>query len=259
MSLDASIGLQLGSLDLDVELSVEPGEVVAILGPNGSGKSTVLRALAGLVPIDRGRISIDDFVLDDPAADVFVPVEQRPIGFVFQDYLLFAHLSAVENVAFGLRARGVPKVERAAARQRVAGSGRTVGPRVTPATGLVGWSGATGRTGASAGDRPAAVAPRRAARGARCRNPSRCSPRPATTSRVVRRDAAAGHPRSRRRLRARRSSSDPRRRQGRPDRNDRRGHRSSTIALRRRPGRHQPRRRHRHQRRADHRQPALVS
>ena len=111
MSLDASISLRLGSLDLDVELAVEPGEVVAILGPNGSGKSTVLRALAGLVPIERGRISVDGCVLDDPAADVFVPAERRPIGFVFQDYLLFAHLSAVENVAFGLRARGASKVD----------------------------------------------------------------------------------------------------------------------------------------------------
>jgi molybdate transport system ATP-binding protein len=109
MSLQAAIGVQLGSLDLDVELTVEPGEVVAILGPNGAGKSTLLRALAGLLPIDRGRITIDDQVLDDPDDDVFVPAERRPIGVVFQDYLLFAHLSALENVAFGLRARGVPR------------------------------------------------------------------------------------------------------------------------------------------------------
>ena len=111
MSLDASISLQLGTLDLDVELSIGPGEVVAILGPNGSGKSTILRALAGLLPIDRGRISIDDLTLDAPAENVFVEAEQRPIGVVFQDYLLFAHLTALENVAFGLRARGVPKAE----------------------------------------------------------------------------------------------------------------------------------------------------
>ncbi len=117
MSLDASISLQLGSLDLDVEISVEPGEVVAILGPNGSGKSTILRALAGLLPIDQGRISIGDITLDAPAEDVFVEAEQRPIGVVFQDYLLFAHLTALENVAFGLRARGVPKAEA----RRVAG------------------------------------------------------------------------------------------------------------------------------------------
>jgi molybdate transport system ATP-binding protein len=111
MSLRATIGLQLGRLDLDVELNVEPGEVVAILGPNGAGKSTILRALAGLVAIDVGRITIDDRVLDDSVDDTFVAVERRPIGVVFQDYLLFAHLSALENVAFGLRARGTPRAE----------------------------------------------------------------------------------------------------------------------------------------------------
>lgn len=111
MSVHASIGVQLGAFELQAELSVEAGEVLAILGPNGAGKSTLLRALAGLLAIDRGRIAIDDVVLDDPADDVFVPSERRPIGVVFQNYLLFAHLTAIENVAFGLRARGMPKVE----------------------------------------------------------------------------------------------------------------------------------------------------
>ena len=111
MSVEASIGMQLGTLDLDVELSVNAGEVLAILGPNGAGKSTVLRALAGLLPIHRGQISIDGHVLDDPDRHVFIPAERRPIGVVFQDYLLFAHLSALENVAFGLRARGMAKTK----------------------------------------------------------------------------------------------------------------------------------------------------
>lgn len=118
MTLHADIGLGLGALDLDVQLQVQPGEVLAILGPNGAGKSTLLRALAGLVPIDRGQIAIDGAVLDDPAAGAFVPAERRPIGVVFQDYLLFAHLTALDNVAFGLRARGVSRTD---ARQRAAG------------------------------------------------------------------------------------------------------------------------------------------
>jgi molybdate transport system ATP-binding protein len=106
MSLDAIVGLQLGALRLDVELTVGPGEIVALFGPNGAGKSTVLRCLAGLLPIEHGRVAIDDLVVDDPSAGVMVGPEHRPIGVVFQDYLLFAHLTALENVAFGLRARG---------------------------------------------------------------------------------------------------------------------------------------------------------
>ena len=109
MSLEAELGLALGELDLEVELAVATGELVVLLGPNGAGKTTLLRALAGLVPLARGRVVLDGTVLDDPAAGAHLPTERRPIGFVFQDYLLFPHLSALENVAFGLRARGVPR------------------------------------------------------------------------------------------------------------------------------------------------------
>jgi molybdate transport system ATP-binding protein len=105
VSLRAGVGLQLGSLALDVEVVVEPGELVAVLGPNGAGKSTLLRAVAGLQPIERGVVEVDGRVLDD-GADVFVEPEHRPIGVVFQQYLLFEQMSVLENVAFGLRARG---------------------------------------------------------------------------------------------------------------------------------------------------------
>jgi molybdate transport system ATP-binding protein len=111
MTLRARIVRTLGNFTLDVELEAEPGEVIAILGPNGAGKSTVLRCLAGLLPIDDGHIELDGHVLDDPVTNVFVAPERRPVAVVFQDYLLFPNLSAVENVAFGLRARGVARSE----------------------------------------------------------------------------------------------------------------------------------------------------
>ena len=106
MSLHARIRLTLDAFDLDVDLRVDPGETVALLGPSGAGKSTLIRCLAGLLAIEFGRIAIDDRVLDDAASATFVQPEDRPIGVVFQDYLLFPHLDALENVAFGLRCRG---------------------------------------------------------------------------------------------------------------------------------------------------------
>ncbi len=108
--LDARIALRLGDLHLDATLTAEAGEVVALLGPNGAGKTTIVRALAGLLPIDSGRITLDDTVLDDPATDTLVPTEQRPVGVVFQDYLLFPRMTARDNIAFGLRARGLDRV-----------------------------------------------------------------------------------------------------------------------------------------------------
>ena len=110
MTLAVAAALRLGALDLDVALEVRPGELVAVLGPNGAGKSTLLRTVAGLQPLDGGRIAVDDRVLDD-GGPTFVEPEHRPIGVVFQQYLLFEHLTVVENVAFGLRARGVGRRE----------------------------------------------------------------------------------------------------------------------------------------------------
>ncbi|HEX7133629.1 MAG TPA: ABC transporter ATP-binding protein [Iamia sp.] len=101
--------MSLGALDLDVALDVAPGEVVGLLGPNGAGKTTLLRALAGLRPLADGRIALDDVVLDEPGTGRFVPPERRPVGLVFQDLRLFPHLSVRDDVAFGLRARGVAR------------------------------------------------------------------------------------------------------------------------------------------------------
>lgn len=92
----------------DVSFSVNPGEFVTLLGPSGSGKSTVLRCIAGLEKPDSGLIEIN-------GEDVTkIPVQERKVGFVFQHYALFRHMSLLENVAFGLRVRGVKKEEREA-------------------------------------------------------------------------------------------------------------------------------------------------
>jgi molybdate transport system ATP-binding protein len=118
VSLSADVRLTLGTLDFDVAMEVADGEMVAVIGPNGAGKTTLLRALAGLLSLGGGRIAMDGVVLDEPASGRFLPPEKRPIGVVFQDYLLFPHLSAIDNVAFGLRSRGTPKSD-ARARARV--------------------------------------------------------------------------------------------------------------------------------------------
>ena len=109
--LDADLRLVRGSFRLDVSLQAGTGEVVALLGPNGAGKSTVLACLAGLLPVDAGHVRLGDDVLDDATAGVFVPPQARGVGVVFQDYLLFPHLSAVDNVAFGMRSAGLPRRE----------------------------------------------------------------------------------------------------------------------------------------------------
>jgi len=111
VSLTAEIHVAVGSFVERLNLRVDDGEVVAVLGPNGSGKSTLLRTLAGMQPLAGGSIVLDGDILDDPSAGILIPPERRSCGVVFQDYLLFPHLTAAANVAFGLRCRGASKHE----------------------------------------------------------------------------------------------------------------------------------------------------
>jgi molybdate transport system ATP-binding protein len=113
--LDTRVQLGLGGLDLDVDLRADAGETIAVLGPNGAGKTTLLRALAGLQGLASGHVVVGGAVWEDTARGIHVDTAARPVGVVFQDYLLFPHLSVLDNVAFGLRCR---QEGRAAARRR---------------------------------------------------------------------------------------------------------------------------------------------
>src|SRR6266702_2828503 len=105
----------------DVRLDVRPGEFLTLLGPSGCGKTTTLRMIAGFEKPDAGRIHFDGQDMTD------LPANQRNIGFVFQNYALFPHLSVFENVAYGLRVRGL-------------GAG-AIGQRVMDVLALVGLAG----------------------------------------------------------------------------------------------------------------------
>jgi molybdate transport system ATP-binding protein len=99
----------VASRGFDVELVLEPGEVVAVLGPNGAGKSTLLGLVAGLLRPDSGRICLDGVLLADDRT--WVPPHVRSVALLAQQALLFPHLSVRENVAFGPRSAGRPRDE----------------------------------------------------------------------------------------------------------------------------------------------------
>lgn len=115
--------IRRGDFTVTMDCSLAAGTVTAILGPNGAGKSTVLRAVAGLNPLETGSLVIDGRVVDDGGRTLVDP-RHRSVGVVFQDYALFPHLTIRENVAFGPRSRGVGRaVARAAADRTLAGLG----------------------------------------------------------------------------------------------------------------------------------------
>jgi molybdate transport system ATP-binding protein len=108
--LHADVRTRVGRIELDVELDVGRGRCLALAGPSGAGKSTVLRIIAGIVRPERGRVSCDGQVWLDTGAGVNLAPERRSCGYVFQDYALFAHLNAWQNVAYSLRS--LPRHER---------------------------------------------------------------------------------------------------------------------------------------------------
>ncbi|MCT7942728.1 MULTISPECIES: ABC transporter ATP-binding protein [Shewanella] len=93
-----------------LNLTLQQGEIVALLGPSGCGKTTLLRAIAGLQPISQGTIKINGDALSSD--NVFIPSEQRGVGMIFQDYALFPHLTVADNILFGVK--GLNKIERQA-------------------------------------------------------------------------------------------------------------------------------------------------
>jgi molybdate transport system ATP-binding protein len=101
-ALELDIGLPLRSFRLELALAVGR-ETFALVGPSGAGKTTVLRAVAGLVRPERGRVVLDGEVLFDAEAGIALSPEERRVGFVFQDYALFPHMTVAQNVAYGSR------------------------------------------------------------------------------------------------------------------------------------------------------------
>jgi putative spermidine/putrescine transport system ATP-binding protein len=103
----SGISKQYGQMRVvyDVSLTINPGEFVTLLGPSGSGKTTLLRILAGLIPLDKGKVVVDGKDISR------VPVHKREMGLVFQSYALFPHMTVHKNIAFPLAMKKYPKSE----------------------------------------------------------------------------------------------------------------------------------------------------
>ena len=115
--LDAEFAKHLETFDLAVRLTAEAGRTLVLVGESGAGKSTILNILAGLIHPDRGTIRLDGGTYFASDQGIAVPPASRDVGYVFQEYALFPHLTVAENIGFGLRAQGQP---RAAVGARVA-------------------------------------------------------------------------------------------------------------------------------------------
>lgn len=109
MSLDLEGQIRRGEFSVSLRLAASESEVVAVLGPNGAGKSTILETIAGLRRVESGRCRIDEEPVDEPSSHVWVAPQHRSVGLVFQDYLLFPHMTVLQNVSFGVECGGTDK------------------------------------------------------------------------------------------------------------------------------------------------------
>ena len=107
LEMHGLVGRDLFSVHVDI--AARSGDIVVILGANGSGKSSILHTVAGLLPLREGSLSVNNEMWDSPSTSKWVMPEHRSCGVVFQDVRLFPHLTALKNVEFGLRARGMSK------------------------------------------------------------------------------------------------------------------------------------------------------
>jgi molybdate transport system ATP-binding protein len=109
--LELRVASRRGEFELDLAFDARDGATTVIVGESGAGKTSVLRVAAGLDRPSRGRVALDGEVYTDTEAGLHVPPWRRNVGYVSQDYALFPHLTVAENVAFGLRAAGLPRGE----------------------------------------------------------------------------------------------------------------------------------------------------
>ena len=201
-ALELDIRLPLRSFRLELALALGR-ETFALVGPSGAGKTTVLRAVAGLARPEPGRVVLDGEVLFDSACGIDLPPEERRVGFVFQDYALFPHMTVAQNVAYGSRKRHRRAARALPDRSSRGGSARRAVRRRAPA----------GRARARARARARRAPPRRAAVGARPAHARSTPARAQGAPRRARTPRPARDARLPRRGRSRRSRRCPR---GRP-------------------------------------------